>query len=256
MTFSTRLLRKGVLIHEARAILAGWVAEDAVPENIDRASSSPDLLSGSESWRREILASVRARLGRFHAKEIAALAAVARSRVDTNAWTACWYWHCAHSDPLYMAFVQGWLYPGFTAGVHRIRTEHVQPFVVTQVERLRPEGGQLSDYGTKRLARDLLRMATECGLLTGDAVKEFVSYSLADECFLYVLHALLDQGLASRAILESPGWRVFLMDVGDVERELLRLHQFRKLHYEVAGTMVNLDLPFPSAVAYAKEISG
>jgi hypothetical protein len=255
MTFSTRLLRKGLLIHEARAVLASWVAEDPVAANIERSAHSPDLQSGSESWRREILTSLSARLGRFHAKELASLAALARSRADAAAWTACWYWHCAQSDPLYMAFVQGWLYPAFAQGVHRIRTEHIQAFVVAEVEKLRPEDGQLSDYGTVRLARDLLRMATEGGLLAGEAVKEFVSYSLPDECFLYVLHALHEQGLTSKAIVEAPSWRVFLMDVSDVERELLRLHQFRKVHYEVAGSLAQLELPFSSAATYAKELS-
>ena len=33
------------------------------------------------------------------------------------------------------------------------------------------------------------------------------------------------------------------MDADDVERELLRLHQFRRLHYEVAGSLAQLDLP-------------
>ena len=255
MTFSTRLLRKGLLIHEARAILADWVVGDAVAANVERAARNPNLLSGSESWRREILVSLSARLGRFRANELASLAALASSRVDAVAWTACWYWHCAQSDPLYMAFVEDWLYPAFANGVHRIRTDHIRPFVVAEVERLRPEGGQLSDYGTLRLARDLLRMATESGLLTGDAVKEFASYSVPDECFLYVLHTLHDQGLASRAIVEAPSWRVFLMDIDDVERELLRLHQFRKVHYEVAGSIAQLDLPFSSATVYATEIS-
>ena len=36
---------------------------------------------------------------------------------------------------------------------------------------------------------------------------------------------------------------MFLMRPSDVERELLRLHQFRKLHYEVAGSLVQLSLP-------------
>jgi hypothetical protein len=44
------------------------------------------------------------------------------------------------------------------------------------------------------------------------------------------------------------------MDPGDVERELLRLHQFRKLHYEVAGSLAQIKLPATSAAEYAKEL--
>ena len=39
---------------------------------------------------------------------------------------------------------------------------------------------------------------------------------------------------------------MFLMDMSDVERDLLRLHQFRKLHYEVAGSLAQLKLPHRS----------
>ena len=35
---------------------------------------------------------------------------------------------------------------------------------------------------------------------------------------------------------------MYLMASEDVERELLRLHQFRKLHYEVAGSLARLEL--------------
>ena len=45
---------------------------------------------------------------------------------------------------------------------------------------------------------------------------------------------------------------MYLMAPSDVERELLRLHQYRKLSYESAGTLGQLTLPFPTALAYAE----
>ena len=49
-------------------------------------------------------------------------------------------------------------------------------------------------------------------------------------------------------------WRMFLMRPADVEHELLRLHQFRKLDYQVAGSLVQLSLPCESAVEYAERM--
>ena len=43
------------------------------------------------------------------------------------------------------------------------------------------------------------------------------------------------------------------MSVRDVEAELLRLHQFRKLHYQVAGSVAELTLPSGSPLEYAQE---
>jgi hypothetical protein len=56
-------------------------------------------------------------------------------------------------------------------------------------------------------------------------------------------------------MVESPDWHMYLMDSADVERELLRLHQFHKLHYQVAGSLAQLKLPCDSAADYARELA-
>jgi hypothetical protein len=47
---------------------------------------------------------------------------------------------------------------------------------------------------------------------------------------------------------------MFLMRPSDVERELLHLHQFRKLDYQVAGSIVQLTLPCSSSRQYAERM--
>jgi hypothetical protein len=42
------------------------------------------------------------------------------------------------------------------------------------------------------------------------------------------------------------------MRPSDVDRELLRLHQFRRLDYQVAGSLVQLKLPCAGASQYAE----
>ena len=63
-----------------------------------------------------------------------------------------------------------------------------------------------------------------------------------------------DREANARRIIEAEDWRLYLMDAADVERELLRLHQFRKLHYEVAGSLAQIKLPAASAAEYVREI--
>ena len=58
----------------------------------------------------------------------------------------------------------------------------------------------------------------------------------------------------ARRMIESPEWRLYLMDAEAVERELLRLHQFHRLGYDVAGSLARLDLPAESPGAYAREL--
>jgi DNA-binding transcriptional regulator PaaX len=105
-----------------------------------------------------------------------------------------------------------------------------------------------------RVAAALLKMAVDFGLLRGSVVKEFVSYPLSERSFLYLLYAIREEMHSPRKVLESEDWRMFLMTPADVERELLLLHQYRKLDYHVAGSIVELTLPCANACEYAERM--
>ena len=99
-----------------------------------------------------------------------------------------------------------------------------------------------------------MKLAADFGLLRGSAVKEFASYHLPERSFLYLLLAMRDEMRSPRKVVESEAWRMFLMTQSDVERELLLLHQYRKLDYHVAGSIVELTLPYASAKDYAERM--
>jgi hypothetical protein len=48
---------------------------------------------------------------------------------------------------------------------------------------------------------------------------------------------------------------MYLMAPNDVERELFRLHQYRKLDYQVAGSVQQLSLPYHAAAEYARRMT-
>jgi hypothetical protein len=64
----------------------------------------------------------------------------------------------------------------------------------------------------------------------------------SERSFLYLLYAIREELQNPRRVLESGDWRMFLMTPADVEREILLLHQYRKLDYHVAGSIVELNL--------------
>jgi phenylalanyl-tRNA synthetase beta subunit len=57
-----------------------------------------------------------------------------------------------------------------------------------------------------------------------------------------------------RKIIEAPDWRMYLMRPADVEHEILRLHQFRKLDYQVAGSLAQMQLPCATSAQYAERM--
>ncbi|MEI6415337.1 MAG: DUF1819 domain-containing protein, partial [Pseudomonadota bacterium] len=94
----------------------------------------------------------------------------------------------------------------------------------------------------------------EFGLMKGRVIHEFTPYHLPESAFIYLLHAMAETHPNARAMVDSPDWRLFLLSTDEVERELFRLHQFHKLHYEVAGSLAQLTLPSASARDYAREM--
>ena len=50
-------------------------------------------------------------------------------------------------------------------------------------------------------------------------------------------------------------WRLAYMSSADVHTALLRLHQFKRLDYQVAGSLIQLGLPGSSTLAYAESIA-
>ncbi|MDZ4064474.1 MAG: BrxA family protein, partial [Coriobacteriia bacterium] len=114
--------------------------------------------------------------------------------------------------------------------------------------------GSWSAETTARVASGLLRIATDFGLLRGTQAREFASYHLPDESLLYLLHSMKEVESSPRKLVDSTDWHMFLMNAEDVERELLRLHQFHKLHYDVAGSIVHLRMQHASLDEYVEEL--
>ena len=170
-------------------------------------------------------------------------------------WKFCLLWHIGPVDNLYFTFATDWLFEEHRKGVQSLRTEDVVPFVRGITKGKTRGGNDLSEYGLVRAGRDLLRMASDFELLTTGTIKHFTSHYLPDDCFLYVCHGIYDREANPYRAVNSEDWRMFLMDPRDVEQELFRLHQFKKVHYEVAGSLCQLTLPCKSLMEYAREMT-
>jgi hypothetical protein len=253
--FSTRLIRKGALISETREVLSTWDFDQSVKDNLHQVVANHVLHARSEAWLREIVVTLSSRFAEIPAHELRSLGWVARAPIDLDVWRACLLWHIGRVDTLYYEFAVDWLFQQFQSGLYLIRTEDCVPFVKACVKRHARDKRELSEYGNVRAARDLLRMASDVGLLTPGVPKRFTHYHIPEEAFLYILYAMHDNAGNVGKIVNSLDWRMYIMEPGDVEREILRLHQFHKLHYEVAGSLAQLMLPYDSLADYTRELA-
>ena len=241
------------LIDETYLVFQRWNFEISRQENLRRMREEDWIGATSANWLRDVSKIINRRFD--PAGRDRPLVELAQSGCDREVWKPLLLWHMTRDEFLVRDFLTSWLYSDYTGGTYRIRTKDVVPYLRELRKRRDLQvSGNWSDTTTSRVASGLLRMAVDFDLMRGTITKEFASYHLPEESFLYLLHAMVENESNVQKIVNSPDWHLYQMDATDVERELLRLHQFRRLHYEVAGSLVRLDLPFGSTRDYAREL--
>ena len=245
---------KGSLVDETYVAFQHWDSHSSKSENLARIRESGVLTYKSDHWLRDVCWVISRRFdpaGRDHP-----LVLLAKGGCNREVWNPLLLWHMTRDEFLLRDFLTDWLYGRYRDGTYRIRSDDVVPYLRQIAKRRSVEVSETwSDSTTHRVATGLLRIATDFGLLKGTQVKEFASYHLPDESFLYLVHAAAEAEPNARKMIESPDWRMYLMDSTDVERELFRLHQYRRLGFEAAGSLAQLDLPSNSTVEFAEELA-
>lgn len=250
---SIRFVRKGALIPETYAAARHWEPALSMEQNIARIRAENLIGAPSAAWLQDVTQTLAARFR--HGGGLEPLVILAKANLPVEQWRACLLWHLGQQDAMWFDFLTTWLYDAHRNGVVRMRTEDVEPFVIAQTAGRAVRGKGLTADSINRVAQDLLRMAAAFGLLRGKLIREFAGYHLADVSLLYVLHALAEREANGQRILEAPEWRMFFLNSADVEQELLRLHQFQRLDYQTAGSLIQLRLPYPSLKAYAEGVA-
>lgn len=243
---------KGSMISETYAVFAAWDFARSKRENLDRLRDENFIGASSTTWLRDVAKVVNRRFE--PAGRDRALAVLAKAGCDLEEWKPLLLWHITRDEFLVRDFLLNWLFPAFDSGTFRLRPEELHTYLHDLGKRGATTEHAWTEETTKRVAAGLLKIAVDFGLLRGSVVKEFASYHLPERSFLYLLHAMRDEKVSPGKVVGSTDWRMFLMRPGDVEHELLRLHQFRKLEYQVAGSLAELSLPCTSSREYAERM--
>lgn len=243
---------KGALIEETYAVFNTWDFARTKRENLDRLRSENFIGAGSATWLRDVAKVLNRRFE--PAGRDRALVMLARNGCPLEEWKPLLLWHMTRDEFLVRDFLQNWLFPAFDAGAYRVRVEDVEHYLAGIQSRGAQTEHAWSEETTNRVATGLLKIATDFGLLRGSVLRELASFHLPERSFLYLLHALRDEKRSPAMVIAAEDWRMFLMRASDVEQELLRLHQFRKVDYQVAGSLIELTLPCATSGEYAEKM--
>ena len=240
---------KGAMIAETYAVFSAWDFAQSKRANLDHLRADNFIGASSHTWLVDVAKVLNRRFdpsGRDRP-----LVELAQAHLALDTWRPLLLWHITRDEFLLRDFLETWLFAAYDDGAFRLRPEQLDDYLASLRKRGAITEHAWSEQTTHRVAAGLLKIAVDFGLLRGSVHKEFASYHLPEPAFLYLLHALRDAGVHPSKLVLAPAWRMFLMRPADVEHELLRLHQFRKLDYQVAGSLVQLTLPCPTAAAYA-----
>lgn len=244
---------KGAMIDETYRVFAAWDLRRTKRENLQRLREENPLGAGSSTWLRDIAKVLNRRFepdGRD-----SALVLLAQRGCSLDEWAPLMLWHMTRDEFLVRDFLQNWLFPAYDGGVFRLRTEDVRPYLQGVTESGGTTEHPWTEPTTKRVAAGLLKIATDFGLLRGGSTKEFATYHLPERSFMYLLHAMRQETMDTEKLINRPDWRMYLRRPVDIEAELLRLHQYRRLSYEVAGSLAQLSLPYTTAYEYAERMA-
>lgn len=243
---------KGALIEETYAVFAEWDLERSKRENLDHLRHENFIGAPSDTWLRDVAKVLNRRFD--PAGRDRPLVILAKRGLPLHEWGPLLLWHMTRDEFLVRDFLETWLFEAYETGVFRVHTEEVVEYLGGIGKRGGMTEHPWSEHTKKRVAVGLLGIARDFGLMRGTHAKEFAPFHLPERSFLYLLHAMQDERLSPSRVAAAPGWRLFLLRPEDVEQELLRLHQYRKLEYQAAGSLVQITLPFPSAQAYAERM--
>ena len=249
--FSGRLVRKGILLEETYRIFAHFHLDEGLRENIARVREENLIGARNQAWLREVTTTVSSRFSQ--GESIDGLVTLAAGGLSLEIWKFCLLWHIGTTDGLYRDFISEFLFPQVGNGVAMFTTDDVIPFVC-ELGKRGVFQEELSEYGVRRLARDLLRMAGDFGFVKGSARREVVHQAIPENAILYAIYSLWQDTPSADRLIKSDRWKLFMMNPAQVEHELLNFHQFHRLRFERAGTVREMSLPHGSLLEFSKSI--
>ncbi len=251
---SSFLAIKGIYIEETFRAFRDWDLDASLEENLKQIQTSNSIGAPSAGWLRNFLW-VTHRRYRVVAQYLP-LIQLARAGWHIDEWRPVLLWHSCSTDELLRLFICDWLFSKREEGVVAITAHSVREFLSGLIKERLGSATAWTESTLSRAASKLLRTAVEFRLLEGRKIKTFAAYRIPESSFLYCLHTLMERDKSTRRVVDSPDWRIFLMQSQDVEEELLRLHQYGKLRFERAGTFLELTLPCEHTEEFIRSRAG
>jgi hypothetical protein len=236
MDITTRIIKGGALLEDARRFVDTWDATKAAEENLDRFRAENLLGKRSRSRAEDTLAILRQR---FIEPGPQVIPALRRLTVFPDAFREACYFEAARNDDL-LAYASGEI-------LNELRGRGWVKVSVEDIERAlldAPPAPTVKEWGDStrlRVVHGLLSALRDFGVLEGRAIKHIAPPHMTLPGFVYVLGRLREQATSSHAIVTSPVWHWWLLEGRGVRALLLEADRDGLLRFSDAGTILRID---------------
>ncbi len=172
------------------------------------------------------------------------------------------FYHCCLADTLIYDVTVGLTYHRFISGATRIDKPDVISFLEER-KKEHPEIEKFSQLTKDKIARNYLTLLRDFGLLEGKVIKYFKTVFVPIEFFVYVVYFLIEQGMATKAILSSDEIiegvkqkRADFVKIGDRFHSKLELTSENIEKVIEERMLKKRETHKPSLLAYYKEHAG
>lgn len=231
MALTARIIKGGALLEDSRRFVEAWDPRVDTNTNLERILDHNLLAKPSRNRAEDVVATLRRRFladGTEPLEALRALAASPRSFRD-----ACFY-EAARDDELLARFAGEVLFHRRQDGHRQVDPGEVSAWLATEIPTWSPPT-------RKRVAEGLLATGRDFGLLDGVVHKRIQAPGLSLAGFTYVVLRERRTSGSSRALVDSPVWRRYLLKDEEVRNLFHDADRHKILRFSEAGTMVRID---------------
>lgn len=231
MALTARIIKGGALLEDSRRFVESWDPCLDGEANLANILDHNMLAKPSRSRAEDVLAILCRRFLQGGPRVLEALRGLASARRPFR--DACFY-EAARDDELLARFAEDALFDWRCADRRQVDPGDVSSWLARRV----PDWAVTT---RQRVAEGLLASARDFGLLEGVIHKRIQAPGITLAGFAYAALREREARGSSRAILESPVWRRYLLDDAGVRAMFHDADRHKVLRFSEAGTMVRID---------------
>jgi hypothetical protein len=163
------------------------------------------------------------------------------------------YYHFAISDLFSYEGTTELIYNLYRRGQTNIAPRDIHEFLDTKTKS-HPEINTWSPQTRLSLVSHYLSAMRDFGILEGKNQKRVRRPTVEEDLFLYIVTYLRDCGKSPKAILVNDDFKLFLLSQQEVEFRLIEAQRKGGIHFQRAGHIVSLDLPWRSILEYIENV--